>query len=247
MKTGLILIGDELLNGSRQDKHMAKAIQFLHQRGMSLAWVRMVGDEEERLVQTFKETLNSEDIVFSFGGIGATPDDITRPCIAKASGKPLFCHPEAKSLIEERYAEQAYPNRIKMADLPETSRIIPNPINKIPGFSLEHHHCLPGFPNMSWPMMEWVLDHYYSEFYSDADVDWRWYIFDTPESDLLPMMNELLATFKDVRLSSLPSTTNFSLIDFGLKGKSQAVTEAAQWLEHYLQTKRINYQALERT
>ena len=46
---------------------------------------------------------------------------------------------------EARFGEEAYPIRIRMADLPEGSRLIPNPYNQIPGFSIGHHHFLPGF------------------------------------------------------------------------------------------------------
>lgn len=241
MKVGLILIGDELLNGSRQDRHLAHAIEVLKQRGMSLAWVRIVSDEEARLLQTFQETLASPDIVFSFGGIGATPDDLTRPCVAKACGVDLQRHPEAAALIEARFAEQAYPNRILMADLPAGARIIPNPVNQVAGFSIHHHHCLPGFPSMAWPMMEWVLDHYYQAYFSsNPDVDWRWYIFNTPESDLLDMMQTLMDKFA-VRISSLPSTKDRSLIDFGIKGEQTKVEKAAVWLEEHLNNAKIDF------
>ncbi len=237
MKVGLILIGDELLNGSRQDKHMAKAIEILHQRGMKLGWVRIIADEAPQLVQTFKETLASDDIVFSFGGIGATPDDLTRQCAAQAAGVALTRHPEAVKLIEEQYGDKAYPNRILMSELPAGSQLIPNPINRIPGFKLANHHFVPGFPSMAWPMIEWVLDTHYSQLFDDnPDVDWRWTLVGAIESELLDMMNELLAKFPKVKLSSLPNTQKRHHIDFGLKGKKEHVAEAANWFEHYMKT-----------
>jgi molybdopterin-biosynthesis enzyme MoeA-like protein len=243
MKAGLILIGDELLNGSRQDRHMAKAITLLKARGMQLAWVRIIADNEKQLVETFTQTFATDDIVFSFGGIGATPDDLTRACVAKASQTTLIRHPEAVRLIETRFGEKAYPNRILMAELPENASIIPNPINNVPGFSVQHHHCLPGFPDMAWPMMEWVLDTHYTGYFSDTpDVDWRWHIFDTPESELLDMMKTLIKTFDGIAISSLPSTQNRKLIDFGLKGPETSVKTAAEWLENYLQQHAIHYQ-----
>jgi len=196
-KVGLVLIGDELLNGSRQDKHMAKTIEILKQRGMKLGWVRIVADEIEALVQTFKETMPTNDIVFSFGGIGATPDDLTRQCAALATGVKLVKHPEAVKLIEDKFGERAYPNRILMSELPEGAGIIPNPINQVPGFSLKNHHFVPGFPSMSWPMIEWVLDtHYPHLFDDDPDVDWRWKLVGAIESDLLDMMNHLDSMIK---------------------------------------------------
>lgn len=240
---GLILIGDELLNGSRQDKHMAKAIALLKARGISLNWVRIIGDTEEEIVACLKQTIATDDLVFSFGGIGATPDDLTRASAAIAFNLALTRHPEAQAIIEDKFAEQAYPNRILMSDLPEGASLIPNTINRIPGFKVKHHHFVPGFPDMSWPMLEWVLDTHYQHLHNEhPNVEWRWDILGVPESTLLDMMNELLATHSEVGLSSLPSTERRGeLIDFGLKGPEQAVKVAADWLEAHLDQMKIKY------
>ena len=232
MNVGLILIGDELLSGLRQDKHMSQVQQMLKSRGLRLAWVRMVGDDWDLLLQTFTETFQSPDIVFSFGGIGATPDDLTRQAAAAAAQVALTRHPDAVALIETRFGEEAYPNRIRMAELPEGASLLPNPVNQIPGFKLHHHHFVPGFPNMAWPMVEWALDTYYEkEFDPTPIVETRWKLSNVPESELIPMMEELLQTFPEIRLSSLPSTTDRMTIDFGLKGKAQAVEPAIEWFE----------------
>jgi len=242
-RVGLILIGDELLNGARQDKHMAKAIELLSTRGMSLNWVRVIGDTEAEIVDTLKQTIPTGDLVFSFGGIGATPDDLTRASAANAFGLELTRHPEAKAIIEDKFGEKAYPNRILMSDLPEGALLIPNSINRVPGFKVEHHHFVPGFPNMSWPMIEWVLDTHYPHLFNEhPNVEWRWDILGVAESSVLDMMNELLATFPDVGLSSLPSTERRGdLIDFGLKGQQDDVATAAKWLEKSLDEMSINY------
>lgn len=240
---GLILIGDELLNGSRQDKHMTQAIKLLKDRGMVLNWVRIIGDSEAEIVATLEQTIPTNDLVFSFGGIGATPDDLTRASAAKAFKQKLLAHPEAKALIENRFGDDAYPHRIRMSELPEKASIIPNPINQVPGFKVEHHHFVPGFPDMAWPMIEWVLDTYYTDSFNETpNIEWRWDILGVPESDLMDMMTELLAAFTGVSLSSLPSTKQRGgLIDFGLKGQQQDVEQAAKWLEAYLAKMKIEY------
>ncbi|MEZ5452169.1 MAG: molybdopterin-binding protein [Thiothrix sp.] len=245
MKIGLILIGDELLSGLRQDKHMATIIGFLKTRGLQLAWVRMVGDDWDLLLQTLRETLPSKDIVFSFGGIGATPDDLTRQAAAAASGRQLLRHPQAVALIETRFGEGAYPNRIRMSELPDGCTLIPNPVNQIPGFKIAHHHFVPGFPDMAWPMVEWVLDTFYSQhFDTSPEVEQRWLLHEVQESELIPMMEELLQTFPDVRLSSLPSTATRRQIDFGLKGKAAAVQRAAKWFEAWVFANHVNCERL---
>lgn len=230
MKVGLILIGDELLSGLRQDKHLPQIMSFLKARGLALAWVRMIGDHWDLLLQTLRETMQSDDIVFSFGGIGATPDDLTRQAAAAAAGVKLLRHPQAVALIEERFGEEAYPNRIRMSELPDGASLIPNPINQIPGFKQQHHHFVPGFPNMAWPMVEWALDTYYAQYFDTAPpIEQRWTLHSVQESELIPMMEELLRTFPAVRISSLPSTVERRKIDFGIKGRAADVAPAATW------------------
>lgn len=245
MNVGLILIGDELLSGLRQDKHMGKVLEMLKARGLKLAWVRMVGDDWDLLIQTLHETFQTGDIVFSFGGIGATPDDLTRQAVAAVTGVRLWRHPQAVALIENRFGADAYPNRIRMGELPDGCTLIPNPINQMPGFKVKHHHFVPGFPNMAWPMVEWVLDTYYHPYFDTTpSVEHRWLLRDVLESDLIPMMEELLKTFPSVRLSSLPSTTTSRQIDFGLKGKLAAVQVAGEWFEARMQQNCVNCERL---
>lgn len=245
MKIGLILIGDELLSGLRQDKHMATIIGFLKARGLQLAWVRMIGDDWDLLVQTLRETLQSKEIVFSFGGIGATPDDLTRQAAAAASGRQLLRHPQAVALIESRFGEDAYPNRIRMSELPDGCTLIPNPVNQIPGFKIANHHFVPGFPDMAWPMTEWALDTFYPQYFDTSpEVERRWLLQEVQESELIPMMEELLQSFPDVRLSSLPSTATRRQIDFGLKGKAAAVQPAAEWFEARMLANNVNCEQL---
>ncbi len=239
-KVGLILIGDELLSGLRQDKHMPQILTFLKARGLSLAWVRMVGDDWDLLTQTLRETFATPEIVFSFGGIGATPDDLTRQAAAEVAGVALTRHPQAVAIIEGRFGAEAYPNRIRMSELPDGCSLIPNPINQIPGFKVADHHFVPGFPNMAWPMVEWVLDtHYSARFDLTPPVEHRWVLREVLESELIPMMETLLKTFPDVRLSSLPSTVDRRVIDFGLKGKIAPVQAAGEWFEAQMQADNI--------
>lgn len=142
MNLGTIIIGDELLSGKRQDRHFAHVVEALAQRGLELKWCRIIGDDPALIVETLRQTLVREDIVFCFGGIGATPDDHTRQCAAEAAGVPLIRHPEAVAEIEARFGAEAYPRRILMADLAQGSRIIPNPFNRIPGPSIMDCGCI---------------------------------------------------------------------------------------------------------
>ena len=148
LRVGLIIIGDEILSGKRADKHLPKFIEILAARGLQLAWAEYLGDDPTRITESPHRAFASGDVVFSCGGIGATPDDHTRQCAGKALGRPLALHPEAERLIRERMQdmarEQGVPfepersdnvHRLNMGVFPEGAEIIPNPYNKIAGFA----------------------------------------------------------------------------------------------------------------
>lgn len=235
MGIGLLIIGDEILSGRRQDRHLANLAELLKPRGLKVDWVRMVGDDPAMLTETLKETFARPDIVFCHGGIGATPDDRTRQCAARALGVPLVRHPGAVAEIEAQFGEEAYPHRIRMAELPEGAELIPNPFNRVPGFSLlnlpggGHHHFMPGFPQMARPMTAWLLDHYYAELLQPVRVEKVVRLFDTSEAQWLPFMEAFEARHPDLRLFSLPriEPDGSRSIELGVEGLPEAA-EAGQ-------------------
>jgi molybdopterin-biosynthesis enzyme MoeA-like protein len=244
---GLIIIGDEILSGKRLDKHFVKVIDILKSRGLVLDHAQYVGDSRERITQALKKAFASGEVVFSCGGIGATPDDHTRQCAAAALGVELSLHPQAKSLIRERMRdvaqEQGLPfeperadnlHRLNMGMFPQGAQIIPNPYNKIPGFSCGQVHFVPGFPVMAWPMIEWVLDtHYAHLFRQTAWIEKSVIVMGAMEATLTPLMEEIEARFAGVRVFSLPSVDHPEYgrhIELGVKGEPQAAEAAYQHL-----------------
>jgi molybdopterin-biosynthesis enzyme MoeA-like protein len=204
---GAYIIGDELLVGKREDKHLGFLIGALARRGLRLAWAHYLGDEPARLTEALRRSLASNDVVFSFGGIGATPDDHTRQCAAAASDVPLELHPDAEREIRGRFpGGEATPQRLAMGEFPRGAAIIPNPVNRIPGFSLAEHHFVPGFPQMAWPMVEWVLDMRYRSLFDQQ----RWaeasiLVYQAGESQLIAAMQAVERDFGGVKVFSLPS------------------------------------------
>jgi molybdopterin-biosynthesis enzyme MoeA-like protein len=252
MGIGVIIIGDEILSGRRTDKHLPKIIELLGARGLSLDWAEYVGDDPARITATLARTFASGDIVFSTGGIGATPDDHTRQCAAKALGRPLELHPEAAELIRARIrdtaAEAGKPvdlespenlHRLNMGTFPQGASIIPNSYNKIPGFSVGDHHFVPGFPVMAWPMIEWVLDNRYAHLHHAVPhVERSLLVFGLPESRITPLMVKIERDFEGVRAFSLPSVGDAargalyarSHIDLGVKGDPEKANAAFEVL-----------------
>ena len=236
VEIGAVIIGDELLSGKRQDRHQAALIQALAERGLELSWLRIVGDDAGLLTDTFRETLTRDAWVFSFGGIGATPDDRTRACLARALGRPLVRHTEFIALLEARFGEEAYPNRVRMAELPEGSTLIPNPVNGIPGFACARHFCVPGFPAMAEPMVRWVLESHLAEVLPEQrPVERALRLFGVPESRLVPLLEALEARYPDLRISSLPGFHDGKpRIELGVRGEAARTALAFEALQHGL-------------
>jgi molybdopterin-biosynthesis enzyme MoeA-like protein len=261
---GLVIVGDEILSGRRVDKHLTKVIELLTVRGLQLSWAQYVGDDRPAIAAVLERTFASDDVVFVTGGIGATPDDQTRQAAAQARGVGIALHPEAAQLIHQRIikinAESANPlpphlidaspehrQRMRMGEFPVGATIIPNPYNQIPGFSLDDHYFVPGFPVMAWPMLEWVLETRYADLFHHAPrAECSLLVFDQPESRVTPLMEQIEAAFPDVRVFSLPSVGDPSAvsnndpraamraqrhIELGVKGPIEQIDAAFKALE----------------
>ncbi len=244
---GLIVIGDEILSGKRVDKHLPKTIEMLAERGMELSWVRYAGDDPGVLAQQLKETMAGDDVVFSFGGIGGTPDDRTRQCAAEAAGLTLAVHPEGWQILLDRFGEEAAQPRRAMVEFPVGARLIPNPINRIPGFSLGHHHFVPGFPNMAWPMVAWVLDELYAGLHRKGDVvEVAFMVRGVRESDITPLLEQFTAEHPQVRVSCLPRwcPPEFEL-ELGFRGARDAVDRAAAQIRDELDARAWSHEPVQ--
>jgi molybdopterin-biosynthesis enzyme MoeA-like protein len=234
-RVGLLIVGDEILSGKRRDQHLGKVIELLAARGIALDWAQIVGDDESQIADALKAALARNDVVLSCGGIGATPDDLTRQAAARALGVPIERHGEAEALIVNQYGDKSFPHRVLMADFPKGAAIIPNPVNHVAGFSIRDCYFVPGFPEMAWPMLEWVLDTRLKHLHrSEPDVEFTLRASgSSAEGDLLPLMEETLRRHPGVKLSSLPfrgDATRPRHIEFGIKGPRGIAADAFGWL-----------------
>jgi molybdopterin-biosynthesis enzyme MoeA-like protein len=232
----LIIIGDEILSGHRIDKHFAHILAAFKQRGLSLSQVQYVSDDRERITRVMAQALDSGDVVFSCGGIGATPDDHTRQAVAQALGVDLVLHPQAKQLITDFCiakgdVDMATPQnqfRLNMGHFPVGADIVPNTYNGIPGFSIDKRlYCLPGFPVMAWPMLAWVLDTQYAHLFdSHVQISSAIRVFDVPESALIALMQRIESDYAPLKVYSLPNVghpdieNNKPHIELGCKAPS---------------------------
>lgn len=260
---GIVIIGDEILSGKRADKHLSKFIELLTERGLQLSWAEYVGDSPERITTVLTRAFASGDVVFSCGGIGATPDDHTRQCAAKALGVPLALQPEAKALILERIRdvalEQGLPyeperadnqHRLNMGMFPQGAQIIHNPYNKIPGFTCQGAgqgvvHFVPGFPVMAWPMMQEKLDDYCHRWgTAPKRTERSLIVFGAMEATLTPLMEAIELQYPGVKVFSLPSVDHPQWgkhIELGVKGEEGLSAEAFAALKTGLQAFKVEF------
>jgi molybdopterin-biosynthesis enzyme MoeA-like protein len=234
---GAVIIGDEILSGKRQDKHFAKIAEMLGARGLRLSWVEYLGDDRARLAATFKRTMAAGDVVFSCGGIGNTPDDHTRQAVAAALGVDLELHEEGlKELVAElsfRFPnEEITEQRKQLVAFPQGAQMIPNPFNRIAGFSVNDHYFVPGFPQMAHPMIEWALDTHYRELFQPvAGTAEKAFLLTGPnayESALLDLMEHIVAAYPTLRLFSLPTLIGQERkhLELGVEGAPALVDQA---------------------
>jgi molybdopterin-biosynthesis enzyme MoeA-like protein len=213
---GIIVVGDEILDGKRHDRHFDGIGGLLRERGFGVAWLRILPDDPVYLTEELRRTMADVAPVMCCGGIGATPDDHTRQCAAAAAGVPLVRHPDAVREIEARFGDTAYPHRVRMAELPQGCKLIPNPYNRVPGFSLRRHYFMPGFPDMAHPMATWVLDTHYPDGgrpLRQASVS----VYGIAESELMDLMEDLTERFPRARLFSLPRLGEEYRIELGFR------------------------------
>lgn len=155
-----LIIGTEILNRRRSDAHFDFLSKALVAKGYKLSGSFVIEDEPTLIIQTIQFIAMQENaVLFSFGGIGSTPDDHTRKCAAMAlRDGEIETHEEAKKIIINKLGDRAYPHSVKMAELPIHADLLENPVNQMPAFSLdEQYYFMPGFPEMSHPMVDNIL------------------------------------------------------------------------------------------
>jgi molybdopterin-biosynthesis enzyme MoeA-like protein len=224
-----VIIGTEILNGRRRDKHFEYVRNALAGRGHDLHASLIVKDEKALIARTFQMVgADSDAVMFSFGGIGSTPDDLTREIAAEVfTRRPLQRHKGFERDIIERFGDEAYPHRIHMSDLPEGARLLRNPVNNMSGFFLkERFFFMPGFPEMSHPMVDEALER----FFPAAAARYRKTLkARTSENSLIHIMNELPP---HIELSSLPKFVD-GAANVEISVASQSSEETARWFRRF--------------
>ena len=152
----LAVIGDEILSGRTQDRNIAQIATWLNVQGIRLAEVRVVPDVEERIVEAVNALRQRNDYLFTTGGIGPTHDDITVDAVARALGREVVIHAEARAMLERYYATRGGLNegRLRMARVPDGAELIINKVSGAPGIKVENIFLLAGVPHITAGMLD---------------------------------------------------------------------------------------------
>lgn len=153
----ILIVGNEILAGRTTDTNSHWLCERLFALGISVGRIVTVPDEIEAIVQTVRDLSERTDYVIVTGGIGPTPDDVTRQAVALAFSRPLTTNPEAESIMRNTYRERINPFRLEMARLPEGSELIRNPSFAAPGFHIENVFVFPGVPQLMQEMFEQIV------------------------------------------------------------------------------------------
>lgn len=238
-----LIIGTEILNARREDKHFKFVRDELKKHGHELFASFIVRDELKLLQNCFELIkADKESVMFSFGGIGCTPDDITREIAAEIfTSKPLERHKEFEKDILDRFKDRAYPHRVHMADLPQNSSLLFNPVNNMSGFSIEDRFFFtPGFPEMAHPMIREVI----SKLFSNNILKHRLTLLAKTSEETLISVMKLLPSH--IELSSLPRFIDKKPnVELSLSGYDEGeVKEYFTMFENELKKNSIEYKLL---
>jgi len=200
----VVIIGTEILNGRREDAHFQFVRTTLEKYNHEIHALSIIKDDPLLLEQAFLQAKDDENsILLSFGGIGSTPDDITRELSAKVfRSSKMEYHPKFLSDIKDRFGD-VNDHRIQMSYIPINSELLYNPINNMSGYFLDNRFFfVPGFPQMAHPMIEEAMSKYIPKAMKKYR---RTLSAECSENTLIDIM---LQVSENVELSSLPAINN---------------------------------------
>lgn len=228
----IVLVGDELLSGNRSDSHIPYLGRELRRCGVRVARAHVVGDSIGDIAAIIGTRKTATRVLIVTGGLGPTPDDITREGVAKALGLELEFHDPSWKAIQEFFAERGRAatavNR-RQAEFPYGSRIMPNELGTAPGFIVEHEGTtvvvLPGPPVEVHRMFGNDVLPLFRELFRREPVRIEVYrTMGVGESKMQEILGDKLDGIATYTVSSLPSRTG---VDIVLTEKPRVTDRAA--------------------
>jgi molybdenum cofactor synthesis domain-containing protein len=196
----ILTIGNEILSGDTVNTNAAWLAQRLERLGVRVRHAAAVPDEIDEIATFVRERAPAVDFLLVTGGLGGTPDDLTREAIAAAFGLEQEEVAEVAADLRARFArDPEYAAR--WAQLPAGARALANPRGGAPGFVVENVYVFPGLP----AEMEAMFDAIAHEFRGAPPIaSWR-RTYRTRESEIASLLAETGERWPDVLVGSYPS------------------------------------------
>jgi len=238
-----VIIGSEILNAKREDKHFKYLLNAIKSKGHTLFASFVIKDDEKLIKQVYSLIKDDpKSFMFSFGGIGSTPDDLTRKLSAEVfTNGVMKRNKKFEQDIIDRIGDRAYPHPIKMSDLPLDAKLLHNPVNNMSGYYLDKQYFfMPGFPEMAQPMIDNIVEKYLD---TKKTLHHKSFIADTGEGLLIELMQKVP---KEIELSSLPMINNKNpRVEFTLSHDDKILLEKEfKKFTDFLDEHKINYRLL---
>jgi nicotinamide-nucleotide amidase len=233
MATASILtIGNELVSGDVPNTNASWLAKQLAPLGVAVRMLAALPDEIEQIAEYVRDEAPRVDFLFVTGGLGGTPDDLTREAIAHAFGVEQVEQAEVAADLRERFARNP-DYAARWAELPAGSRPLRNPLGGAPGFAIENVYVLPGLP----AEMEAMFEAMSEEFRRGSPIgSWR-RVYRTRESEVAPAMIEAGERWPGVLIGSYPTfDADGPQVELVVKSSdADELREASEWLEAAVQ------------
>jgi molybdenum cofactor synthesis domain-containing protein len=229
--TAIVTIGDELLSGDVVDTNAVWLAKRLERCGVHVRLLATLADDVEQIGSFVRNASAEVDVVLVTGGLGGTPDDVTREGIAAAFEVGQEQVPEVAERLRGRFPHDP-DYAIRWAELPQGSRPLENPLGGAPGFVLGNVYIFPGLPSE----MEAMFGEIEDEFRGDAPIgSWR-RSYRTTESRIVGVLEAAGEHHPTVRVGSYPSFgVGGGDVEIVLKSSDPVALEAAAvWFEQAL-------------
>lgn len=165
----IIAVGDELLEGRTADTNSRRIQQALGSHGVQVSLIQVVPDRQEDIVRALDRT-GDGDLVFLSGGLGSTPDDLTRDAVAAWAQVDLDEDPAVKRQLQERWRKRGIKTSVgadRQSQVPRGLAPLTNPVGSAPGLvgrlAGRTLVLLPGVPaelqGLLVPVVKWLADH----------------------------------------------------------------------------------------
>jgi molybdenum cofactor synthesis domain-containing protein len=228
MLAAILTIGNELVSGDVPNTNAAWLAKRLAALGVEVVLTASVPDEEPRVVDFVRRERVRVDHLLVTGGLGGTPDDITREALAAAFGVRQEVVPELRDELVARF-RGAPDYAARWAALPAGAEPLVNPLGGAPGFRLENVWVLPGLPSE----MEAMFDRYAKAFAAGPPIKaWR-QSYRTGESRIADLLEEATERWPQVSVGSYPTfPLDGPVVEVVLKSAdAAALAEARAFLE----------------